>query len=146
LSNAALQNAGAQRRDVLSLPAVYWNSRTMSGVFIVMGPFRPCDGAAFGFTRDQVSRGHAWGVIRARKIRRPTMMRISTLITALAVGLAVSSLATPSFAQRSEGMSSDRVSSIHDCTTKAGKYKQYVWGDYQIDKYRACMTKHDQEE
>ena len=74
------------------------------------------------------------------------MMRISTLLTALVLGLAVSSLATPSFAQRSEGMSSNRVAAIHDCTTKAGKFKQYVWGDYQIDKYRACMAQHHQEE
>ena len=74
------------------------------------------------------------------------MMRISTLVTALAVALAASTLATPSFAQRSEGMSSSRVAAIRDCTTKAGKFKQYVWGDYQIDKYRACMTKHHQEE
>jgi hypothetical protein len=73
-------------------------------------------------------------------------MRISTLLTALAVTLAASALATPSFAQRSEGMSGARASSIRDCTAKAGKYKQYVWGDYQIDKYRACMTKHHQEE
>ena len=74
------------------------------------------------------------------------MMRISTLITGLVLGLAASALATPSFAQRSEGMSSSRVAAIRDCTTKAGKFKQYVWGDYQIDKYRACMTKHGQEE
>ena len=74
------------------------------------------------------------------------MMRISTLITALAVTLAASALATPSFAQRSEGMSSSRVAAIHDCTTKAGKFKQYVWGDYQIDKYRACMAQPHQEE
>ena len=74
------------------------------------------------------------------------MMRISTLLTALAVTLAASALATPSFAQRSEGMSSSRAAAIRDCTTKAGKFKQYVWGDYQIDKYRACMTKHHQEE
>ena len=74
------------------------------------------------------------------------MMRISTLVTALAVALAASTLATPSFAQRSEGMSSSRVAAIHDCTTKAGKFKQYVWGDYQIDKYRACMAQHHQEE
>jgi hypothetical protein len=74
------------------------------------------------------------------------MMRISTLLTALAVTLAASALATPSFAQRSEGMSSNRAAAIHDCTNKAGKFKQYVWGDYQIDKYRACMTKHGQME
>jgi len=73
-------------------------------------------------------------------------MRISTLFTALAVTLAASALATPSSAQRSEEMSSARAAAIHDCTSKAGKFKQYVWGDYQIDKYRACMTKHHQEE
>jgi len=54
------------------------------------------------------------------------MMRISTLLTALAVTLAASALATPSFAQRSEGMSSSRAAAIHDCTSKAGKFKQYV--------------------
>jgi len=74
------------------------------------------------------------------------MMRISTLLTALAVTLAASALATPSFAQRSEGMSSGRASSIHDCNAQAGKFKQYVWGDYEIDKYRACMAQHHQEE
>jgi hypothetical protein len=74
------------------------------------------------------------------------MMRISTLLTALAVALAASALATPSFAQRSEGMSGNRAAAIHDCTGKAGKYKQYVWGDYQIDMYRACMAQHGQEE
>ena len=74
------------------------------------------------------------------------MMRISTLITALGVALAASALATPSFAQRSEGMSSSRASSIHDCNAQAGKFKQYVWGDYEIDKYRACMAQHHQEE
>jgi len=74
------------------------------------------------------------------------MMRISTLLTALAMTLAAPALATPSFAQRSEGMSSSRASSIHDCNAQAGKFKQYVWGDYEIDKYRACMTKHGQME
>jgi len=74
------------------------------------------------------------------------MMRISTLLTALAVTLAASALATPSFAQRSEGMSSGRTSAIHDCDARVAKFKQYVWGDYEIDKYRACMAKHGQEE
>ena len=74
------------------------------------------------------------------------MMRISTLLTALAVTLAASALATPSFAQRSEGMSSGRAAAIHDCDAQAGKYKQYVWGDYEIDVYRACMAQHGQQE
>jgi hypothetical protein len=74
------------------------------------------------------------------------MMRISTLLAAFAVTLAASALATPSFAQRSEGMSSARAAAIHECEARVAKFKQYVWGDYEIDKYRACMAKHGQEE
>ena len=74
------------------------------------------------------------------------MMRISTLLTAFAVGLAASALATPSFAQRSEGMSSSRAQALKNCNTQAGKYKQYVWGDYEIDAYRACMAQRGQQE
>src|SRR5262249_11394629 len=80
---------------------------------------------------------HATPMIRERKIRRPIMIRINKFLTALAVGLAVSALATPSFAQRSEGMSSERPAAIRDCNVQAGKYKQYLWGDYEIDVYRA---------
>ena len=74
------------------------------------------------------------------------MMRISTLLTALAVTLAASALATPSFAQRSEGMSSNRAAAIHDCNKQAGKYIEHTWGDVEIYTYRSCMAKHGQEE
>jgi hypothetical protein len=74
------------------------------------------------------------------------MMRISTLLTALAIGLAASALATPSFAQRSEGMSDSRAQALKNCNTQAGKYKQYVWGDYEINAYRACMAQRGQQE
>jgi hypothetical protein len=74
------------------------------------------------------------------------MMRISKLLTALAMALAVSALATPSFAQRSEGMSGARAQALKDCNAQAGKYKQYVWGDYEIDVYRACMAQRGQQE
>ena len=74
------------------------------------------------------------------------MIRINKLLTALAVGLAASALATPSFAQRSEGMSSERAAAIRDCNVQAGEYKQYLWGDYEIDVYRACMAQRGQQE
>jgi len=75
------------------------------------------------------------------------MLRISKFLAALVVPLAIYALATPSFAQRSEGqMSSVRAAAIRDCTSKAGKLKQYTWGDTQIDTYRACMTQHSQRE
>jgi len=66
---------------------------------------------------------------------------------ALALGLAMSALATPSFAQRSEdGMSAARAAAIRECSTQAGKYKQYIWGDMEEDTYRACMAQHGQQE
>jgi hypothetical protein len=69
------------------------------------------------------------------------MQRIGKSLAVLALGLAVSTVATPSFA-----MSGARSTALHQCTRRAGKLKQYVWGDHQIDKYRACMTKHGQRE
>jgi hypothetical protein len=74
------------------------------------------------------------------------MQRISKLLAVLALGLAVSTVATPSFAQRSEGMSGARAQALRTCTKEAGKLIQHVWGDHQIDKYRACMMQHRQEE
>jgi hypothetical protein len=73
------------------------------------------------------------------------MQRITKGLMVLALALAVSPLATPSFAQRSE-MANARVAALHACTTEAGKLKQYTWGDHQIHKYRTCMMQHHQEE
>ena len=61
------------------------------------------------------------------------------------VALAIYALATPSFAQRSEDqMGSARAAAICDFTSKAGKLKQYTWGNTQIDTYRACRAQHGQ--
>jgi hypothetical protein len=69
------------------------------------------------------------------------MQRISKTLAVLALGLAVSTVATPSFA-----MSGARAQAVHQCARTAGKLKQYTWGDHQIAKYRTCMTKHAQRE
>ena len=74
------------------------------------------------------------------------MQRISKLLAALALGLAVSALATTSVAQRSEEMSGARAQALRTCTGEASKLIQHVWGDHQIAKYRTCMTKHAQRE
>jgi hypothetical protein len=74
------------------------------------------------------------------------MIRVSKLLAALVLGLAVSALATPSFAQSSEGMSSSRAQALRECNVQAGKYKQYTWGDTEITTYRACMAQHGQQE
>jgi hypothetical protein len=74
------------------------------------------------------------------------MQRVSKLMAALVLGLAVTAVATPSFAQRSEGMSGARAQALQQCNKDAGKFKQYTWGDTEIATYRACMTKHGQQE
>jgi hypothetical protein len=38
------------------------------------------------------------------------------------------------------------AAAIRDCNVQAGKYKQYLWGDYEIDAYRACMAQRGQQE
>jgi hypothetical protein len=75
---------------------------------------------------------------------------------ALALGLAVSALATPSFAQRSEGggqrggeagMSANkREKALRECSGKAGKMSQSTWGHQQLAMHRTCMMEHGEPE
>ena len=69
------------------------------------------------------------------------MVLVKPMTVALALGLAISTLATPSFAQRSEegSMRSAREKSLRDCNAEAGKLIQHTWGDHQVQKYRSCM-------
>jgi hypothetical protein len=103
------------------------------------------------FRRDEFLERRQPDMIRATVIRRPVMVGLKRYVaTALALGLATSALATPSFAQRSEGgdpgMSAARAAAIHECSVKAGKYIEHTWGDNEIYTYRACMAEHGQEE
>jgi predicted outer membrane protein len=77
------------------------------------------------------------------------MVRVNKQMAAvLALGLAISAAATPSFAQRSdEGTtSSAREKSLRDCNVEAGKMSQYTWGDHQVQKYRSCMMQNGEQE
>jgi hypothetical protein len=69
---------------------------------------------------------------------------------ALALGLAVSTLATPSFAQRAEqgeaGMSSAREKALRECNGQSGKMSQSTWGVQQGHNYRSCMMQRGQQE
>jgi hypothetical protein len=65
----------------------------------------------------------------------------------LAAGLALSALATPSFAQRAEGdMSGQREKALRDCSGEAGKMSQSTWGVQQIHKHRSCMMQRGEQE
>jgi hypothetical protein len=68
-------------------------------------------------------------------------------ISALALGLALATLASPSFAQRSEQpMSTARESAIRECSGAAGKYHSGTWQTTQLHTYRSCMMQHGESE
>jgi hypothetical protein len=94
------------------------------------------------------SRENAQGAGRARQeeVERGLMERIGKPLAVLALGLAVSAAATPSFAQRSEEMSAVRAQALHECNGQSAKLRQYTWGAHQIHKYRTCMTQRGQME
>ena len=75
------------------------------------------------------------------------MVTVNKVAAALALGLAISALATPSFAQRAEGdMSGQREKALRDCNAEAGKMSQSTWGVQQIHKHRSCMMQRGEQE
>ena len=72
----------------------------------------------------------------------------SALGAAFVLALAVSAIATPSFAQRSEhnGAGGARARAIEECSREAAKYKETTWGVQEVTIYRACMGAHGQTE
>jgi hypothetical protein len=70
-------------------------------------------------------------------------------VSALAFGFALATLASPSFAQRSEQqphMSAAREKALHECSVEAEKYKTGTWLSTQLHTYRTCMMQHGEPE
>jgi hypothetical protein len=63
---------------------------------------------------------------------------------ALALGLALASLASPSFAD--QPMSSAREQALRECSTGASKYQSGTWQTTQLHSYRSCMMQHGEQE
>src|SRR5262245_14373066 len=112
------------------------------------------DGTASRFRRDESrvyskreiqSLAHA-ALSRVRNIRSMVMKRVSKIVAALVFGLAGSALATPSLAQRAEGMSGARAQALEPCNKESGKFVEHTTAAAEIYTYRACMTKHAQQE
>jgi hypothetical protein len=75
------------------------------------------------------------------------MFPLSKHAVAVALGLAIAAVASPSLAQRSETpMSSAREQALRECSGQAGKMSQSTWGDHQIHAFRSCMHQHGQPE
>jgi len=68
-------------------------------------------------------------------------------LAGIALGLAVAvTVVTPSVAQRGQVNTAARAKALRECSVAADRYIQHVWGDFEIDVYRACMARHGQRE
>jgi hypothetical protein len=65
------------------------------------------------------------------------------LASALVLGLALTSLASPSFA---EPMSAAREQALRECSSNAGKYTNGTWQTTQLHTFRSCMMQHGEQE
>src|SRR5215472_11597794 len=84
---------------------------------------------------------------RACLTKEITMFALNKHAAAIALGLAIAAVASPSLAQRSETpMNSAREQALRECSGQAGKMSQSTWGDHQIHAFRSCMHQHGQPE
>jgi hypothetical protein len=71
-------------------------------------------------------------------------------LAALAFGIAVAAITSPSLAQRYDGnenrVSPARAEALRECNARAQPYLDRDWGVRQGDIYRACMAEHHQPE
>jgi hypothetical protein len=68
-------------------------------------------------------------------------------VAMLALGFITIASAAPAFAQTNgDGMSAARAAALRACNRQASKYPDYLWGDFEINVYRACMTERGQQE
>ncbi|MFL6822373.1 MAG: hypothetical protein ACJ8FA_07375 [Xanthobacteraceae bacterium] len=75
------------------------------------------------------------------------MVAINRHVAAIALGLAIAAVASPSLAQRSENnMSSERERALRECSGQMGKMSQSTWGTHQLHAFRSCMHDHGQQE
>src|SRR5215471_8874318 len=68
--------------------------------------------------------------------RRLVMMNFKRGLAALALAFAVTALASPSYAQEGVHISRQRAQAIHECSLRAARYPQYLWGNQEIFTYR----------
>jgi hypothetical protein len=75
------------------------------------------------------------------------MLAINKHAAAIALGLAIAAVASPSWAQRSENpMSSTREKALRECSGQTGKMSQSTWGAHQLHAFRSCMQQHGEPE
>jgi hypothetical protein len=75
------------------------------------------------------------------------MINFKKGLAALALVVAVGAVASPSYAQGGGvQISQQRAQALHECSVRAARYPQYLWGNQELYTYRACMAEHAQPE
>jgi hypothetical protein len=75
------------------------------------------------------------------------MIVLKQSLAVLAVVLATTAFASPSYAQQGgRETSRARAQAIQQCNRRAAPYWEWKWGDYEIYIYRSCMVEYGQSE
>ena len=68
-------------------------------------------------------------------------------VAVLALGLLTIASSAPALAQpNGDRVSVGRAAAIRECNRAATKYPEYLWGDFEIQVYRSCMTQRGKQE
>jgi hypothetical protein len=68
-------------------------------------------------------------------------------VTMLALALVIIASTAPALAQpNGDRTNAGRAAAIRECNRAATKYPEYLWGDFEIQVYRSCMTQRGQQE
>jgi len=74
-------------------------------------------------------------------------MAVVNRLATLVFGLIATACVSPALAQTNgDHMSAAQAKAISECNRASAKYPDYLWGDFEIDAYRACMAQHGQQE
>ena len=72
---------------------------------------------------------------------------MTSRIAMLALALLIIASCAPASAQpNGDRIRADRAAAIRECNRAATKYPEYLWGDFEIQVYRSCMTQRGQQE
>jgi hypothetical protein len=70
-----------------------------------------------------------------------------SLVTGVVVGTLVPFLAfAESASAAASQISAARTAAMRECTTRAQRYTEYIWGNMDFQQYRACMREHRETE
>src|SRR5215831_313503 len=67
-------------------------------------------------------------------------------VATLALGLLTIASTAPALAQpNGDRTNAGRAAAIRECNRAATPYREYLWGDFEIDVYRSCMAQRGQQ-